>query len=124
MKYLLIVTTCFLAVSFSANAQKIQKIEIQTSAVCEMCQYTIEKDMAFEKGVESATLDLDTKKLLVTFNSKKTSPETIRKRITLIGYDADSLKRDAKAHSKLPYCCQSDENGVPFVDHGDDHKDE
>lgn len=124
MKHLVFSIIAFSLCIFNLQAQKMQKIAIQTSAVCEMCQYTIEKDMAFEKGVESATLDLETKKLHVTFNSKKTSPEAIRTRISQIGYDADSVKRDAKAHSKLPFCCQSDENGVPTVDHGENHKDD
>ncbi len=90
---------------------------IKTSAICEMCQYTIEKDMAFEKGVKSAALDLETKELIVSYNPKKTSLDKIRLRITEIGYDADSLIRDEVAHSKLPYCCQSDDKRVPLQDH-------
>lgn len=94
-----------------------EKVAIKTSAICEMCQYTIEKDMAFEKGVKSAELDLDTKILHVAYHPRKTSPDKIRKRITLIGYDADSLQRDEEAHKKLPFCCQSDDQRVPLVQH-------
>ena len=71
-----------------------------------MCKETIEKDMAFEKGVKDSDLDLETLVLTVTYNPKKTDPETIRKRITKVGYDADSLKRDKEAFLKLPDCCQ------------------
>ncbi len=112
-----IITLIFLLSSIQTIAQTEGKVEIKTSAICEMCQYTIEKDMAFEKGVKSALLDLDTKILTVAFNAKKTDPSKIRQRITLIGYDADSLLRDEKAHAKLSFCCQSDENRVPLVNH-------
>jgi len=96
-----------------AKAQK-EEVEISTSAVCIMCKVTIEEDLAFEKGVKSSTLDLDTKVLTVAYNAKKTSPDKIRTRITKIGYNADSLKRDPKAYEKLPACCK---DGA----HQDDH---
>lgn len=91
--------------SLAVSAQD-HYVEIQTSAICEMCQYAIEKEMAYEKGVKNATLDLDSKKLLVYYNPKKTNPETIRTRVTLTGYHADSLRRDPEAYAKLPACCK------------------
>ena len=101
----LVLMFVLMAVSFILKAQS-EKVEIKTSAVCGMCKSTIERDLAFEKGVKSSTLDLDTKILTVEFNGNRTSPDKIRTRITKIGYNADSLKRDAKAYAKLPMCCQ------------------
>lgn len=101
------------AISFTANAQ-IEKVEIQTSAICQMCKETLERDMAFEKGVKSSNLDLETKVFSVEYNPKKTTADKIRKRITMVGYNADSLLRDPKVYEKLPECCKdgahSDEN--------------
>jgi len=91
--------------SFASNAQN-KKVEIKTSAICDMCKNTIERDLAFEKGVESAELDVDTKIVTVEFNTKKTSSDKIRTRITKVGYNADDKKRDTKAYAKLPKCCQ------------------
>lgn len=82
------------------------KVEIKTSAVCEMCKNTIEKDLAFENGVKSSSLDVETKKLTVEYNARKTTPDKIRTRITKIGYNADSMTRNPKAYEKLPLCCQ------------------
>lgn len=93
-------------VAFLAKAQNADSVKIKTSAICDMCKYTIEKDMAFEKGVTSAELDLDTKILYVVYNTKKTDPDKIRKRITLVGYHADDMKRDQTAYDKLPACCK------------------
>lgn len=82
------------------------RIDIQTSAICEMCQYAIEKDLAFEKGVKSADLNLETKVVTVVYNPKKTDPQTIRTRITKVGYHADDLQRDQEAYDNLPNCCK------------------
>jgi periplasmic mercuric ion binding protein len=81
-------------------------IIIKTSAICDECKERIEHDLSFEKGVKSAKLDLETKMVTVVYNSDKTSPAKIAEAITKIGYDADSLKADAKAFKKLPECCQ------------------
>lgn len=94
-----------ITINLTVNAQ-VKKVEIKTSAICEMCKNTIEKDMAFEKGVKSSSLDLETKILTIEFNAKKTNPEKIRTRITKIGYHADDMQRDMKAYENLPECCK------------------
>ncbi|MEQ8629578.1 heavy metal-associated domain-containing protein [Ekhidna sp.] len=90
------------------------KVEIQTSAICEMCQYALEKDLAFEKGVKEATLNLDDKVMTVVYNPKKTDAQTIRKRITLVGYHADTLARDSIAYDNLPMCCKDGAHDTPI----------
>ncbi len=90
------------------------KIEIKTSAICEMCKEAIEYDLAFEKGVKSAVLNLDNKVVTVVYNEKRTAPEVIRKRITMVGYHADSLARNADAYDKLPECCKDGSHGTPI----------
>lgn len=82
------------------------KIDIQTSAICEMCKETLEKDLTFEKGVKEVNLDLETKVFSIVYNPKKTDPQTLRKRITMVGYHADTLKRDSVAYENLPWCCK------------------
>jgi periplasmic mercuric ion binding protein len=81
-------------------------VRIKTTAICDECKERIEHDLLFEKGVKSANLDLDTKEVTVVFNTQKTTVAKIAEAITKIGYDADSLKADAKAFKKLPECCQ------------------
>ncbi len=89
------------------------KIDIQTSAICEMCQLTLEKDLIFEKGVKKAELNLDNKVMTVIYNPKKTNAEKLRKRITKIGYHADTYARDSDAYEKLPKCCKDGSHGTP-----------
>jgi len=93
------------AMAIVANA-KTETVEIKTTAICGMCKSTIEKALAFEKGVEKATLDVKTKIVTVQYDADKTNPDQIRQCIAKAGYDADDVKREEKAYSKLSDCCK------------------
>lgn len=103
----LILTFFVFALALSVNAQSnVKTIGIKTSAVCEMCKDRLEKDLTFEKGVKSVNLDLETKVLNIAYIDGKTNPDLLRKRVTMVGYNADNLKRDPKAYEKLDPCCK------------------
>lgn len=109
-KIIVIISVCLMAAT-SLFAQepaksKNEKVSIQTSAICGMCKDRLEKNMAFEKGVKSVSLDEETKILTIEYRIGKTDKEKLKKAITKIGYDADDLVADQKAHDKLPACCQ------------------
>lgn len=91
-----------------AQDSKWAVMTIKTSAVCETCKETIEKALAFEKGVKRSSLNLDTKVVTVTYNPDKTTPEKIRQAIANSGYDADSVKANPKAYQNLPDCCKKE----------------
>jgi len=91
---------------FSQKASKTDTIQIQTSAICGMCEERIEQGLAFEKGVKNVTLDDKTKVVTVKYNVTKTTPEKIRETISKLGYDADDVEADPKAYAKLPACCK------------------
>ncbi|HTF04356.1 MAG TPA: heavy metal-associated domain-containing protein [Bacteroidia bacterium] len=104
--------TILLAVLFLAPAHlaaqksKHDTVKIKTSAECEMCKTKVETEVGRMKGVKSATLDLTTQVLTVTYNSSKTDPGKIRTVIANVGYDADDVKANNRAQKKLPDCCQ------------------
>ncbi len=91
-----------------AKESKTDTVYIQTSAVCNMCKERLEHDMAFEKGVKAVELDMETKKLMIVYRKDKNTVEGLKKAITEIGYDADDMVADQKAHDRLPDCCQKD----------------
>jgi periplasmic mercuric ion binding protein len=93
-----------------AQNPKTADLEIKTSAQCNMCKETIEKAMAFEKGVVKYELVVETKILKVTYKPSKTSPETIRKAVSAAGYDADDVAADPKAYKNLSDCCKKPED--------------
>lgn len=103
--YLIIISVAITALQ--ATAQKnTEKIEILTSAQCEMCKNRIETAMAFEKGIISSELNLETKVLTVIYKIGKTTPDKIRIAINKVGYDADGTPANVKAYNKLPPCCK------------------
>ena len=112
MKRILFALLAIVTLSLGASAQTttdgMETIKIKTSAVCEMCKETLEKAMAYEKGVKESSLDVDSKILTVTYNTKKTSAEKIKLAVTKAGYDADEMPADAKAYDVLDACCKKD----------------
>ncbi len=97
-----------LNLTVSAQAKKDETVKIKTSAICGSCKTRIEKGLADEKGIKEATLDLKTKIVTVKYSPSQTNPDQIRKAVSLMGYDADDVKKDQKAFDKLPACCQSE----------------
>ena len=98
-----------IGLSFQTQAQKAKKvatIKIKTSTQCEMCKERLEKAMAYEKGIKSAVLDVPSKVLTVTYKTRKTNPDKIRKAVSKVGYDAYDVPAWKKAYDKLPACCQ------------------
>tara|TARA_B100000809_G_scaffold266844_1_gene332130 strand:- start:902 stop:1255 length:354 start_codon:yes stop_codon:yes gene_type:complete len=105
----LIIITLIAFSSSNVNAQKVKKKEtivIKTSSECNMCKERIEKEMAYTKGVISATLNVEKSELTAIYKPHKTSPQKIREAISNLGYDADEVKANKKAYDNLPHCCQ------------------
>jgi copper chaperone CopZ len=96
----------FVLIASISYAKEIKEIKVKTSAQCETCKPTIEKAIKKLSGIVSAKLNLKTKDAEVKYDADETTPEKIKKAISLAGYDADELKADAKAYKKLPKCCQ------------------
>ena len=92
--------------SVQAATNGMATAQFKTSAVCDMCKARIEKSLAYEKGVQSAVLDVPTKVLTVTYKAGKTTPAALRTAVQKTGYDADELTADARAYNRLPDCCK------------------
>lgn len=108
MKYSILITLCFFSLVAAMAQSKQGEVVIKTSARCGMCKETIERYMAFEKGVKQATVNLEDKTVTVKYSPKKTNPDKIRKAVTMSGYDADGLPADPKAYENLAPCCKKD----------------
>lgn len=107
MKTFLFITALLLS-SASAWAQQTQTLVVATSAKCDMCKRTLETALIREPGVRSVTLDVKAKQLTLAYNPRATSPAKLRTAVTNVGYDADSLKANPKAHDRLKPCCRKD----------------
>ncbi len=124
MKKILLALILVLTATASATAQsgaptkatpaRTAQAQILTSAVCAMCKTTLEKAMAYEKGVKAAELDVESKMLTIVYQPDKTSLDKLRLAIARTGYDADSVQADPRAHQRLPDCCQK--SAAPHAD--------
>ncbi|WP_019947852.1 heavy-metal-associated domain-containing protein [Hymenobacter aerophilus] len=108
--------SCLLLISGGAFAQTTTKVktkgpatetlQLKTSAVCDMCKARLEKAMAYEKGVQQATLDVPSQMLTVTYRPDKTSAAALTTAVQKTGYDANDQLADDKAYERLPECCK------------------
>jgi periplasmic mercuric ion binding protein len=101
------VFTLFAFTGFAQNKNTVE-LKVKTSAVCDMCKTTIERELAFTKGVKKSELDVPSKVVTVVYNPNKTTPEKIRLAISMAGYDADDVPAEPKAYEKLHACCKKD----------------
>ena len=93
--------------SAQTNGKKTAIVDIQTSAVCGMCEdLIIQKNLAFEKGVKYAEMDVKTGVLTVNYRKDKTTGAHLRSLISNLGYSADSVKADSLAYENLHFCCK------------------
>lgn len=112
IKYLLFTFATFFLVS-SCNA--INNPKTTTHKVygnCGMCKKTIEKAVASTKNAKG-DWNKDTKILTLTFDSTKSNPDEILKRVGLVGYDNDLFYAPNDTYAKLPKCCQYDRRPKP-----------
>ncbi|MFB9862335.1 MerP protein [Rufibacter immobilis] len=100
--------TALATLVYAQGGKKSEEVKFKTSAVCGMCKATLEKGLAYEKGVEKATLDEDSKILTVQYNNQKTSVEKLKKAVNDLGYDADDSKATPRAYDRLDACCKKD----------------
>lgn len=90
-----------------STKKKVETVEIQTSAVCDMCkELIVDKTLAFEKGLKFAEMDVETGVLTVRYRNDKTSLDHIRNVISKLGYAADSVRPEMDAYNNLHFCCK------------------
>lgn len=111
----------FLGISFSqksnTKAQNYQFVEMKVNMHCNACKETIEKNIAFEKGVKDLVVDLESKTVKIKYDTRKTDPSKLKKAIEDLNYTCEilkiysSLKTDENApccaKASTPNCCNT-----------------
>ena len=69
-----------------SNKNKITVFDVNMH--CESCKVKFEKNIAFEKGVKDININLDKKKVCITYDIKKTSEEKLIAAFKKLGYEA------------------------------------
>lgn len=118
MKLLTTLPALFLTIALSAqtpdpsptdaSGKTTATLAIQSTAICDMCEKTIEENLVYEKGVKKVEVDLATAMVNVTYDPRKNDATNLRTALTKLGYSADGEPGDAAAFAKLPMCCQNE----------------
>lgn len=72
---------------------------------CGMCKKTIES-AANKSGISQAVWGVDSKMLTLTYDSSKTTPQEVLRRVADAGYDSDAITAPDNAYFARPECCQ------------------
>ena len=93
-----------LAFTSCVNAQA--KTEtFKVSGNCGMCKTKIEK-AAKVAGAKTASWDMDSKILTITYSGSSTNTAKIQEKIASVGYDNEGATATNESYNKLHGCCQ------------------
>lgn len=104
MKNIIAIAILIMA-SLSVKAADIKTDTILVEGNCEMCEMRI-TSAAKIKGVQSVSWDMNTQKLVITYNAEKVSLEKIEQRIAAAGHDTEHVKASENAYQSLHKCCK------------------
>lgn len=99
----------FLLWSQAAQAQAQPKVVTDTltvSGVCGMCKARIEKAALYVPGVKLAEWSAERQQLVVVYQTKRASAETICTAVAEAGHDNEAAKAPDEAYAQLPGCCR------------------
>lgn len=98
----------FFAFGFSNSSfAQTQNDTIKVWGSCGMCKSKIEKT-AKSAGAKSASWDVDTHMLVLTYKTEKTDLKKIQESIAKVGYDTQDVTADNAAYDALHGCCKYD----------------
>jgi len=92
--------------SATAAVTHYETTTFKVSGNCEMCKKTIESALKKNGAIQSASWDVATKILTVTYNPHSISVDQIHQLVADAGYDTDKVKASDTAYKALPGCCQ------------------
>ncbi|MHC1704905.1 MAG: heavy-metal-associated domain-containing protein [Tenuifilaceae bacterium] len=73
-----------------------KEVTIWASMHCESCKKKIEREIAFEKGVKSISVDLQEKTVTIKYLAAKNSEEKLVEAVKKLGYETKVVKKEEK----------------------------
>ena len=120
MKRIVLIALCLLTLQGAAFAQKKNNNKTVDISIpgycCNGLNATIERTLAYERGVVEWTLKKDEKKVTVVYREGKTDPKKIEKALAANGVRTANEKPNPRAIEKLPACCQPAARGESSCD--------
>lgn len=84
---------------------EIVKINLPTMQ-CATCKKNIETALKKAEGINSIDVSVKDKIATINYDKTKTNLDKIETEITLVGYDANSKKKNETSYEKLADCCK------------------
>lgn len=105
--WLLVVMLMVSIATFAQKKDNIKTVIFTTTPQmhCESCEKKIKGNLRFEKGVKKIETDIPSQKVTVTFDSRKTNPEKLKKGFTKFGYEAREVKKDENVKINADESC-------------------
>lgn len=98
-------------VGVNAQIKNKKVVDVKISGNCEMCKKNIETAGNLKK-VAIVNWNVKSKMAQITYDSSKTNPNEILKRIADAGYENEKFAANDEQYDKLHTCCQYDRNVV------------
>ncbi|MBQ0093334.1 MAG: heavy-metal-associated domain-containing protein [Bacteroidales bacterium] len=74
--------------AFAGSKKDIRTVTFDTFLHCKECVRKVQENIAFEKGVKGLDVSLEKQRIVIDYDSAKTSPEALKKAIEKLGYKA------------------------------------
>ncbi len=126
IRFKLVPLILLLIVAYTATAQKKNEKtdSIYVYGECGQCKDRIEKTLK-RMNVYASNWDIDSKILVVTYDSNVITREQIERKMAFVGHDTKIFKADDRTYSKLPDCCHYEREGSTSTPNiNTDHKEE
>ena len=106
----IITVLCFVLIAVSsfgqAKKKKNAKVAFKVDGVCMECKVRIEKAALNTKGVKYANWSLQTHKLTVILDERKTDKKIVCQNVANVGHDTKEIKATEENYEKLDACCK------------------
>ena len=111
-KLLIVIAVSLSSINSFAQIKDAQTATVKIYGNCNMCKATIEQAGSVKREA-NVQWNQKTKMATLTYNTGKTNPDEILKRIALAGYDSENFLAPDDVYAKLPDCCQYDRTRKP-----------
>jgi outer membrane receptor for ferrienterochelin and colicins len=111
--------TCYTPV-MAGIVPETDSLSIWVNGACGMCETRIEETALKTRGVETASWDVDSRMLTLTYSAEKFKANKLHYKIASAGHDTEELLAPDPVYEALPACCKyRDPNNPHFQDKSD-----
>ncbi|MDR2388229.1 MAG: efflux RND transporter periplasmic adaptor subunit [Tannerellaceae bacterium] len=89
-----------------ASLAPLASSQLRVEGLCSMCKERIEAAAQRVAGLQSASWDVTTRQLHITFDPSRISPKDIARAVAEAGHDTQEFKADEAVYRNLPDCCK------------------